>query len=139
MPEFQLPVLDRIRDRHEHDEEDQRLRQGEETCGKEGHDDARARHRVEYDAEEHDRHRAEEELAAAELHRQCREERDSEQPDNDVDDTEEGELLGVAEDVDEVVEVEIVDDVLSETEDEIGDRHPEELVVLEQDREHILK
>ena len=139
MPELQLPVLDCIRDRHEHNEKDQRLRQSKETCGKEGHKDARARHRVEHNAEKHHRHRAEKEPAAAELLRQRREERDGEQPDDDVDDAEERELLRVAEHIDKVIEVEIIDDILPKNKNKIRNRHPEQLIILDEDREHVLE
>ena len=139
MSELQLPVLDRVRNRHEHDEEDQRLRQGEQTCGKERHNDVRARHRVEHDAEEHDGNRSEEELAAAELLRQRREECHGEQTDDDIDHAEERKLLCIAKHIDEIVEVEIVDDILTENEDKVRNRNPEELIILDEHGEHIFE
>ena len=139
MPELQLPVLDCIRDRHEHNEKDQRLRQSKETCGKEGHKDARARHRVEHDANEHHGNRAEEEPPTAELLRQRREEGHGEQADDDVDDAEERELLRVAEHIDKVIEVEIIDDILPKNKNKIRNRHPEQLIILDEDREHVLE
>ena len=139
MAELQLPILDRIRDRHEHDEEDQRLRQTKEPCGKKRHNNARARHRIEHDTDEHHGNRTEEEPPTAELLRQRREECHGEQADDDVDDAEERELLRVAEHIDKVIEVEIIDDILPKTENKIRNRHPEQLIILDEDREHILE
>ena len=137
MAELQLAVLDGVRDRHEDDEEQQRLRQGEQTSADERHRDIRTAHRIDDERKDHDEDRGKEQLAAAELRRQCREESNSNQADDRVDDAEDRELRGITNDIDEVVEVEVVNDVDAEAIDEVSNRHPEELVVLRQDFEDV--
>ena len=137
MAELQLAILDGVRDRHEDDEEQQRLRQGEETSADERHRDIRAAHRIDDERKDHDEDRGKEQLAAAELRRQCREESNSNQADDRIDDAEDRELRGITNDIDEVVEVEVVDDVDAEAIDEVRDGHPEKLVILRQNFEDV--
>ena len=139
MADLELAILDGVRDRHEDDEEDERLRQSEEACTDEGHRDIRAGTSIDEERDEHDRDRSEEELAAAELSRQSREQGNSDEADDRVDDTEDGELRSIADDVDEVVEVEVVDDVDADAVDEVSDSRPHELVVLRQDLEYVFR
>ena len=139
MPDLQLTVFHRICDCHKHDEEDQRLRESEETGRKERHDDTRPRKRIEDDADQHHRNRAEEKPPAAELHRERREECHGKQADDNIDHAKERELLRVAEHIDEVIEVEIIDDVDPKAIDQVCNRHPKKLIVFQQDGEHILE
>ena len=139
MTELELAILDGVRDRHEHDEEDQRLRQREKAGAKERHIDVRAAQRVDHKRYDHDGNRGEEELAAAELRREHRKRCNGEQADDRVDDAEPGELRSVADDIDEIIEVEVIDDVDADAVDEIGDGRPEQLVVLRENFEHILR
>ena len=137
MADLELAILDGVRNRHEDDEEDERLRQSEEACADECHRDIRAGTSIDEERNEHDGNGSEEELAAAELSRQSWEQGNSDQADDCVDDTEDGEFRSITDDVDEVVEVEVVDDVDADTIDEVSDSRPHELIVLRQDLEYV--
>ena len=134
---LELAILDRVRNRHEDNEEDKRLRQSEEACTDKSHRDIRAGQRVNDERYEHDANRCEEEFAAAEFRRESWEQGNSDQADDRVDDTEDGEFRSIADDIDEVIEVEVVDDVDADTINEVCDSRPHELVVLRQDFEYV--
>lgn len=138
MAELELAILNRVRNRHEDDQEDQRLRQGKQASADEGHGDIRTCHEIDSQSCHHDGNRGQEQLTAAEHRRQHREQRHSQQADDDIDDTENREFRCIADNIDKVVQVEVVDDILAKAKDKISNCHPQQLVVLSQDFEYIL-
>ena len=92
MTKLELAIFYRIRDRHKNNQEDERLRQSEETGSSQGHTNTLASKSIQNKRSDHDDNGVDEQLTTAELLRECREKRYRHKADDDVDDTQEGKL-----------------------------------------------
>ena len=98
-----------------------------------------SREGIKHQRNNHYTNRHKEQTATAEFCSQSWEKCDRRQADNNIDNAQERNLRGIAENVSKIVQVEVINDILTETENQISQRNPHQLIILRQNFENIGK
>ena len=138
MAQLQLAILYRVGNGHENNQENQGLWQSKETSSHQSQGNISTAHSIKHQSSCHNSNGREEQLATAELGGENWESCYSQQADNSVDNTQNRELGSITNYIDEIIQVEVVYNIDTDTINQISNSHPKELVIPSENLHYIL-